>query len=159
MSQQARRSPQARGHTEIPHHKSAPTLAELEASPKIIPPVTYPQSRLDQEPKALAVRARKEGRAREIGGNLEWTLMYTFSAAFSSSLRTLPPEDRSLRCRYLAAALVAIAADRETLEDDDVTRSLALRCAPLADLPSLEERNELLEAASGPPGPRTLELE
>jgi hypothetical protein len=79
--------------------------------------------------------------------------MYTFSAAFSSSLRTLPPEDRSLRCRNLAAALVAIAADRETLEDDDVTRSLALRCAPLADLPSLEERNELLGAASGRLGP------
>jgi hypothetical protein len=79
--------------------------------------------------------------------------MYTFSAAFSSSLRTLPPEDRSLRCRNLAAALVAIAADRETLEDDDVTRSLALRCAPLADLPSLEERNEVLGAASGPLGP------
>jgi hypothetical protein len=51
----------------------------------------------------VCVREREK---REI-----WTLMYTFSAAFSSSLRTLPPEDRNLRCRNLAAALVAIAAD------------------------------------------------
>jgi hypothetical protein len=66
MSQQARRSPQGRGHTETPHHNSAPTLAELEESPKIVSPVAYPQSRLDQEPKALPEQS-KEGRAREIG--------------------------------------------------------------------------------------------
>jgi len=54
----------------------------------------------------------------------------------------LPPEDRSLRCTNLAAVLAAIAADRETLEEGDVTRSLAL---PLrSPLPSREERNELL---------------
>jgi hypothetical protein len=77
--------------------------------------------------------------------------MYTFSAAFSSSLRTLPPEDRSLRCRNLDAALVAIAADRETLENDDVTALPCSRDSPLRSpcrfLPSLEERNELLGAA------------
>jgi len=44
----------------------------------------------------------------------------------------LPPEDRSLRCTNLAAVLAAIAADRETLEDGDVTRCLALPLRPLA---------------------------